>query len=342
MEKSGVSQHTQTKAPAFIPEWDLGLEPGLELNLEKVLRPVSEETRRTALERAASLPDKEPVVMTGQAYFSRIPAGGIGEPYACQEIRLLAVLRGSGRLLVGGSSLEMEPGALALLGEGTPHQLLAGEDTLAVSIRFSRCLAELTLLKMTDRYDLLREYFRKALAAGENGYLFFREPENENMVRLLSGLLREGRAQEVYSDFFGVSCMVLLFAVLLRYYSLACDVNWDVRGDSPQATVPAILLTIRDRYRTASLGELARQFGYNESYLSVLLKKTTGRNFTDLIACHRLAEAKYLLQKTDLPLQQVASRTGFGSAVHLSRSFRQSVGETPGSYRRRAKSENQQ
>lgn len=48
----------------------------------------------------------------------------------------------------------------------------------------------------------------------------------------------------------------------------------------------------------------------------------------------RVAEARRLLEDTDLPVDAIAARVGLASAVNLRRRFRDEVGTTPGAYRR--------
>ena len=47
----------------------------------------------------------------------------------------------------------------------------------------------------------------------------------------------------------------------------------------------------------------------------------------------RVAEARNLLESTDLPVEAIATRVGLASAVNLRRRFRALVGTTPGAYR---------
>ncbi|WP_280201663.1 helix-turn-helix domain-containing protein, partial [Nocardia cyriacigeorgica] len=43
-----------------------------------------------------------------------------------------------------------------------------------------------------------------------------------------------------------------------------------------------------------------------------------------------MAEARTLLEQTDLPVESIAARVGLSSAVNLRRHFRTHVGTTPG------------
>jgi AraC family transcriptional activator FtrA len=70
--------------------------------------------------------------------------------------------------------------------------------------------------------------------------------------------------------------------------------------------------------------------------------RTLARRFADQLGTspgawllgRRVAEARALLEETDLPVDAIATRVGLVSAVNLRRRFRALVGTTPGAYRR--------
>ncbi|MFE3444882.1 GlxA family transcriptional regulator [Nocardia sp. NPDC059180] len=70
--------------------------------------------------------------------------------------------------------------------------------------------------------------------------------------------------------------------------------------------------------------------------------RTLARRFADQLGTspgawllsRRVAEARTLLEQTDLPVEAIAVRVGLTSAVNLRRRFRAQVGTTPGAYRR--------
>lgn len=70
--------------------------------------------------------------------------------------------------------------------------------------------------------------------------------------------------------------------------------------------------------------------------------RTLARRFADQLGTspgawllsRRVAEARMLLEQTDLPVEAIAARVGLTSAVNLRRRFRAQVGTTPGAYRR--------
>lgn len=76
------------------------------------------------------------------------------------------------------------------------------------------------------------------------------------------------------------------------------------------------------------------------AHLNVSLR-TLARRFADQLGTspgawllsRRVAEARTLLEETDLPVEAIAARVGLTSAVNLRRRFRAQVGTTPGAYR---------
>lgn len=70
----------------------------------------------------------------------------------------------------------------------------------------------------------------------------------------------------------------------------------------------------------------------NDSLFS-LFKKETGTTPAKYILSLRIEASIHLLTTTDLPLEEIATRTGFGSATYMNRVFKQKLGCTPGNFR---------
>lgn len=82
-----------------------------------------------------------------------------------------------------------------------------------------------------------------------------------------------------------------------------------------------------------TLESLAARLNMSPSYLSRQFKAIVGENFNAYLARTRLEAAQRLLTHTDLPIGQIAFRTGFAQQAHFTRHFRQAVGMTPSEFR---------
>ena len=90
----------------------------------------------------------------------------------------------------------------------------------------------------------------------------------------------------------------------------------------------------RNVYSRFCVRDIARQLGYNPSYLSSLFKERTGQSLQSFIQEAKLQEARVLLLYTSQPLTSIASSLGFHSLSHFSKAFKAAEGISPLRFRR--------
>jgi AraC-like DNA-binding protein len=79
--------------------------------------------------------------------------------------------------------------------------------------------------------------------------------------------------------------------------------------------------------------ELARLMNVPEHRISHIVNQGFGKNLSELLNEHRIAEAKRLLRETSLQVGQIAFESGFNSLASFNRAFRKIVGVSPSHYR---------
>lgn len=84
-----------------------------------------------------------------------------------------------------------------------------------------------------------------------------------------------------------------------------------------------------------SLDQVAREVNLTGNYLTLLLKRETGKSFKNILDELRLECSKQLLAYTDTPLKKVAIESGFIDQAHFARRFKSYTNATPGEFRRR-------
>jgi AraC-like DNA-binding protein len=82
------------------------------------------------------------------------------------------------------------------------------------------------------------------------------------------------------------------------------------------------------------LEDLAAELGLSPSRTSHVVAAITGEPFARLLARTRLSAAELLLRHTDLPIGQVALRSGHGDLSHFHAVFRNQHRTTPAAWRR--------
>ena len=83
-----------------------------------------------------------------------------------------------------------------------------------------------------------------------------------------------------------------------------------------------------------TLEKLAAHFNFSVSYLSHLFSKYWGVGPLQCLLEIRMIEARMLLCNTQIPIQEVAARVGYGDVHYFIRLFTKKQGMTPGEYRR--------
>jgi transcriptional regulator GlxA family with amidase domain len=86
--------------------------------------------------------------------------------------------------------------------------------------------------------------------------------------------------------------------------------------------------------RPLTVAELARQAAMSPRTFARAFSATAGTTPMQWLTRRRIAAAQELLETTDLPVERIAARVGFGSAVTLRARFAQVAGLPPSRYRR--------
>jgi transcriptional regulator GlxA family with amidase domain len=102
------------------------------------------------------------------------------------------------------------------------------------------------------------------------------------------------------------------------------------------------LLRAKDRMDAASheewpVGRLARVSGVSEAHFARSFKEAFGLPPHRYLLTRRIERASSLLRDTDLPIGEIAYRTGWKSLGTFGRTFRDVTGESPGDLRAREK-----
>ena len=100
---------------------------------------------------------------------------------------------------------------------------------------------------------------------------------------------------------------------------------------SPLAIEEAFL----NNYKSITLSDLAAVSHISTRQLQRMIQKQYGTTFQKKRTQARISAACILLKTTSCSLSEIAEQTGYSSPEHFSYAFRQQMGCTPGTYRKR-------
>lgn len=247
------------------------------------------------------------------------------------EYEIHLVRNASGIALVGDHIEPFEPGYLAIVGSGLPHDWVTA--TKPGEIIRSR--------------DIVLQFDRERLrgAAALFPELAALEPFFALALRGLAfhGETRRRGAEllEAMRDISGLERLGLLFRLLGtlaangEYKVLSSEDFMPDTDDASQSSIHVALTYIRENFtQDLSLTDLSELLGMSEWAFSRFFKKNSGSSFTDYLRNLRIAYACKLLADTQMPITDICFEIGYANVSNFNRNFLQQRGTTPSSYRR--------
>lgn len=126
------------------------------------------------------------------------------------------------------------------------------------------------------------------------------------------------------------------YGYIKTYMKTSISTNESVPEYSP--AIIKVIKYIKTNYMyTITLESASNEVSLNGSYLSRILKKETGKNFSDIILEERMHAAKKLLRNPNLRLNEIATQIGYKDYSYFYQVFSKSEGITPMNYRKTCK-----
>lgn len=245
----------------------------------------------------------------------------------CLVLNLSAPLQLNARLGKRNFEGTVRPGELAIIPAGTTWRCQS--DSLHLQNTLLLFLRPLFVRSAAEEFD---SSFKDLALTPQIG---FQSRQIRYIAMSLLGELNEANAMgRPYADSLATG---LALQVIRRYSSLK-DVQMGHGGMAPHRLRKAIglidhHLAVEEEGRVA-LRSVAKEVGMSYFHFSRAFKQAMGMTPTNYIAERRIERAKALMEETDLPISEIALRSGFSSQSHFTTSFRRLSGVTPRSFRK--------
>ncbi len=237
---------------------------------------------------------------------------------------LLFIKNGRIRITIDGMVYDGGPGSIFVIGRFEEH-------TLTI------------LSKVYDRWFLIIDpdrighliTDRRLLSALRNrpkdfSHRFDLAADLSRVEILFTRLLEECQSPGAFSELMQMS---LLHELLILLYRADSGKMCEEQPIPP--SVLAVQAYIEGHYaEPLSISDLAARVFMSSCHLSHLFKAATGYSPKQYLVLNRLAGAKQLLASTDLPVAEVAQRSGYPDVNNFIRTFRKETGLTPLVYRK--------
>jgi len=160
---------------------------------------------------------------------------------------------------------------------------------------------------------------------------------DKHISHIAMSLLHELNEANVVGRLYADSLATGLAIQLVRRYSSLKDVHVGHGGMAPHKLRQAIALIDHclsdEQEGRVALRTVARAVRMSYFHFSRAFKQSMGMTATNYIAERRIERAKKMLEETELPISEIALRSGFSSQSHFTTAFRRLAGNTPKAFR---------
>lgn len=136
-------------------------------------------------------------------------------------------------------------------------------------------------------------------------------------------------------DGYQQAALAHLTLLLIDVARLAGDAVDDLRRSGEPLLAEVFSVIDRRHGEPLSLRDVAREVGMTPGHLTTVVRRRTGRTVQEWIIERRMAEARTMLEETDLPIAEIARRVGVFDPGYFSRVFARTHGISPRQWRGR-------
>lgn len=238
------------------------------------------------------------------------------EPWVLMAIKSMIDWNSYGFMIVGEANE----------GKGALERILNIKPDLVISDIRMPGMTGLDLIEAIKEQDLICEtvlisgfsdfeYARRAIQLGVKGYLV-KPVKEEELISILiqvreSLTLRNNRIKILESEFHEIGYL------------------------SEKTKVGQIINYINLNYsQQISLQSISEEFHMSESHISNLIKKRSGKKFSEHLTLARITKAQELLSSSNLSIEDIAEEVGYVDAFYFSRVYKKATGLSPSEFRR--------
>ncbi len=249
-----------------------------------------------------------------------------------EDIEISYLLSGRVTMQVEDVTFHMQPGDFLVLDTNCVHcPKVEGRDSLLIGINIKPCFFDEVFFQRFYRNDPITTFFAKAIYSGKSSkrYLYFEAPDKGKARDCVEQMLEEYYNSQICSQELVESYMMIFLAEMIRAHAMRPEGTIMKEFGSELPQLVNIISYMNTHLGTVTRQDIADEFGYSYSYITKIIKDTTGSGFVELRRRLRLQHAEKLLVTTDFPILQVAEMSGFNGISDFYKMFRQEYAMTP-------------
>lgn len=257
-------------------------------------------------------------------------------PHFHKYMELNYIYSGECIFTINDQKLCMQEGDICLLQPGVIHSAeTKGRQDIVINIAFSDKFSAMEMFDAMNSKPImsqfLQSYFDKSRQQDE--FLIFKNMGNSLLSdTLLSIFYIYFTERPMNYDDMMKQYLKLLFLHLANATIDQAVSNFKEENDE---VVYRVLTYISKHYASCSLQKIADELGYNYNYVSNLIRKKTGKTFTEIKIEQQMETAKRMILNSSLPIYKIMEHCGFNNQTFFYKKFESIFRCSPSSMRRK-------
>ena len=243
-------------------------------------------------------------------------------------IEMNYVYHGTFEQQIGDQKISLRQGDILLLNQYVEHELKAcNTEDIVINFIIHPAFFDSILPNIasgTIQSQMVHFLFNSMFDYNQQAqFLFYPLSGNEHISEMMDQLILTLNGNSLFARSKIKFLMGLLLIELMEQQPQSQAVSEE------QKFLQTVFEYIEEKYKNASLEELATLVNQTTYGVSKKIKTLTNQNFKDLLQEKRLTMAQHSLLYSDLPIQIIAEEVGYENMSYFYRIFKSKYGMTP-------------
>ncbi|WP_105616505.1 AraC family transcriptional regulator [Vallitalea okinawensis] len=242
---------------------------------------------------------------------------------------LIFVYSGQIETKIDDEVVQLQAGDICILNKKAYHSVRSeGLSNISFNAIITDSIRQELLMVMPDDHPF-KDFYSGNIH--KKNYIHFQTHKFEKVSSIVKRMMEEYTLDKMGSEMNVLGLFYQLGTELLRIYPITQGIFIDPGKED--LSIHRIIKYMQQNYQHATIKNVSTYFHFNPNYLSRLVKKETGKNFSSILQEIKLDKAKILLEYTEKSIEEIAFEIGYSSISHFYKIFKKHEGITPIEYK---------
>ncbi|MEG0691962.1 MAG: AraC family transcriptional regulator [Oscillospiraceae bacterium] len=240
----------------------------------------------------------------------------------CNEISY--IVSGSGTFYCNGTQYSVKSGDVFISPLGVTHAVKASGTE---QLRFAYIGFDFTHERQIEVYQTLKNFFESVS--------FYLVSDMQEIMTPFYKVIDEFYKKSQYGEVMIQGYIIQI--LIMTYRAFSVEKTGQYRSDSKQKFVgPTVYSVMKyidtNLFNNISVGQIAKDLGYNDCYLSHIFKEKTGQTLQNYVIQKKIWKSIEIFKLGNCSISDISARLGYANVQSFSRAFKKLTGVYPSQY----------